>query len=64
MAYITNHLRFQNGTLQQLWIYDDDDLILLERELDRVDEYVFGEHKSPRGWLEANPYNHEWRDVK
>jgi hypothetical protein len=60
----TLHFRINYGTLEQLWLADKGDLVLFEGELDRVDEDVFREERTPRGYLDGGECEHEWRAVE
>ena len=61
----TNHMRVNNGVLQQLWTTEEDVAWLLGRyAMDDVDPVVFiDEPNHTMGeWLATAP--HEWRNVK
>lgn len=61
----TNHMRVNNGVLQQLWTKDEDVAWLVGRyAMDDVDPVVFIEEAGHTmgEWLATAP--HEWRDVK
>ena len=64
MEILTNQLRWNGGKLQQLIIFDREDLMLLNHPLTHVDADVFREEPNHTvgEWLEKECI-HEWRNV-